>query len=118
MVFNKIRSLGVKVALDDFGTGYSSLNYLHQFPIDIIKIDRVFINQLERGNTQHKILDMIGMLARSLGHEVVAEGLEDTDHIAMVSEMGFAFGQGFYYSAPVTSKAATEMVQGDLPWSQ
>ena len=114
---NRIRALGVKVALDDFGTGYSSLNYLHQFPIDIIKIDRVFINQLERGNTQHKILDMIGMLAHSLGHEVVAEGLEDTDHIEMVSDMGFAFGQGFYYSPPVTCKAATEMVQGDLPWS-
>ncbi len=115
---NRIRALGVKVALDDFGTGYSSLNYLHQFPIDIIKIDRVFISQLERGNTQHKILDMIGRLAHSLGHEVVAEGLEDTDHIDMVSELGFAFAQGFYYSAPVTSSAATEMVRGELPWSK
>lgn len=113
---NKIRALGVKVALDDFGTGYSSLNYLHQFPIDIIKIDRIFINQLQRGNTQHKILDMIGMLARSLGHEVVAEGLEDTDHIDMVTEMGFAFAQGFYYSSPVPSFEASEMVRGKLPW--
>ena len=115
---NKIRALGVKVALDDFGTGYSSLNYLHQFPMDIIKIDRVFINQLERGNTQHKILDMIGMLARSLGHEVVAEGLEDIDHIDMVTEMGFAFAQGFYYSAPVSSFEASEMVRGKLPWAK
>lgn len=114
---NKIRGLGVKVALDDFGTGYSSLNYLHQFPIDIIKIDRAFINQLKRGNTQHKILEMIAMLARNLGHEVVAEGLEDTDHIDMVTEMGFAFAQGFYYSPPATNLAATEMVQGKLPWS-
>ncbi len=115
---DKIRDLGVKVALDDFGTGYSSLNYLHQFPIDIIKIDRVFINQLERGNTQHKILDMIGRLARSLGHEIVAEGLEDPVHIDMVTEMGFAFGQGFYYSAPVSSFQASDMVRGKLPWSQ
>lgn len=114
----KIRALGVKVALDDFGTGYSSLNYLHQFPMDIIKIDRVFINQLERGNPQHKILDMIGMLARSLGHEVVAEGLEDMDHIDMVTEMGFAFAQGFYYSAPVSSSDASEMVRGKLPWAK
>lgn len=114
---NKIRSLGVKVALDDFGTGYSSLNYLHQFPIDIIKIDRAFISQLERGNTQHKILDMIGRLAHSLGHEIVAEGLEDTDHINMVSEMGFAFAQGFYYSKPVNTTEASEMVRGNLPWS-
>lgn len=114
----KIRALGVKVALDDFGTGYSSLNYLHQFPMDIIKIDRVFINQLQRGNTQHKILDMIGRLARSLGHEVVAEGLEDTDHIDMVTEMGFAFAQGFYYSAPVSSYEASDMVRGKLPWTK
>lgn len=114
---NKIRALGVKVALDDFGTGYSSLNYLHQFPIDIIKIDRVFINQLAPGNTQHKILDMIGMLARSLGHEIVAEGLEDIEHINMVADMGFAFAQGFYYSAPVSSFEASEMVRGKLPWS-
>lgn len=112
----RIRKLGVKVALDDFGTGYSSLNYLHQFPIDIIKIDRSFINQLERGNTQFKILEMIAMLARNLGHEVVAEGLEDTDHIDMVAEMGFRFAQGYYYSMPLKSADAAELVRGHLPW--
>lgn len=114
---DRIRALGVKVALDDFGTGYSSLNYLHQFPIDIIKIDRAFINQLKRGNAQFKILEMIGMLAHNLGHEIVAEGLEDTDHIDMVTEMGFAFAQGFYYSRPVTTAEAAKMVHGDLPWA-
>lgn len=113
---DRIRALGVKVALDDFGTGYSSLNYLHQFPIDIIKIDRAFINQLKRGNAQFKILEMIGMLAKNLGHEIVAEGLEDTDHIDMVTEMGFAFAQGFYYSRPVTGIDAAKMVRGNLPW--
>lgn len=113
---DRIRAMGVKVALDDFGTGYSSLNYLHQFPIDIIKIDRAFINQLKRGNAQFKILEMIGMLAQNLGHEIVAEGLEDTDHIDMVTEMGFAFAQGFYYSRPVTTADAAQMVSGDLPW--
>lgn len=114
---DRIRALGVKVALDDFGTGYSSLNYLHQFPIDIIKIDRAFISQLKRGNTQFKILEMIGVLAKSLGHEVVAEGLEDTDHIDMVTEMGFAYAQGFYYSRPVAGVDAAKMVRGELPWA-
>ena len=114
---DRIRALGVKVALDDFGTGYSSLNYLHQFPIDIIKIDRAFINQLERGNAQFKILEMIGMLAKSLGHQIVAEGLEDTDHIDMVTEMGFAFAQGFYYSRPVAGVDAAKMVHGHRPWN-
>ncbi|MCK0069845.1 sensor domain-containing protein [Kordiimonas laminariae] len=113
----RIRKLGVKVALDDFGTGYSSLNYLHQFPIDIIKIDRSFINQLEQDNEIYKILKMISLLAESLGHEVVAEGIEDTQHIGMLQDMGFSFAQGFYYSKPVESSAATNMVTGELPWS-
>lgn len=112
----RIRSLGVKVALDDFGTGYSSLNYLHQFPIDIIKIDRSFINQLQQGNTQFMILEMIALLARNLGHDVVAEGLEDTHHIDMVKDMGFNFAQGYFYSHPVATEAATAFVQGTVPW--
>jgi len=112
----KIRKLGVKIALDDFGTGYSSLNYLHQFPIDIIKIDRSFINQLERGNQQFKILQMIGSLSSDLGHEVVAEGIEDTDHIEMLRDMGFSFAQGFYYSKPVPSEEASQYVSGNHPW--
>lgn len=113
---NRIRKLGVKVALDDFGTGYSSLNYLHQFPIDVIKIDRSFINQLERGNAPYKILQMIGMLASNLGHEVVAEGLEDLEHINMLRDLDFGYGQGFYFSKPVAGKDATEIVKGNLPW--
>lgn len=112
-----IRQLGVKIALDDFGTGYSCLNYLHQFPIDIIKIDRSFINQLEKDNEPYKILNMIGLLAKSLGHEIVAEGLEDMDHISMLEEMGFRYGQGFYYSKPVTSIDATGILEGNIPWS-
>ena len=112
----KIRKLGVKIALDDFGTGYSSLNYLHQFPIDIIKIDRSFINQLELGNEPYKILHMIGILAQSLGHEVIAEGLEDLEHIVMLRDMGFEFAQGYYYSKPVEATLASNYVAGEVPW--
>lgn len=114
---SRVRKLGVKVALDDFGTGYSSLNYLHQFPIDIIKIDRSFINQLEAGNAPFKILEMIGMLATNLGHEVVAEGLEDLEHITMLRDLNFSFGQGYYWSKPVDGDHASAMVNGTLPWA-
>lgn len=112
----QIRKLGVKVALDDFGTGYSSLNYLHQFPIDIIKIDRSFINQLEQGNQPYKILEMIGLLAQNLGHDVIAEGLEDLAHIEMLRDMGFKFAQGYYYSKPVEASKASDYVSGTIPW--
>ncbi|MBL4836819.1 MAG: GGDEF domain-containing protein [Kordiimonadaceae bacterium] len=112
----RIRNLGVKVALDDFGTGYSSLNYLHQFPIDIIKIDRSFINQLEIGNQPYKILEMIGVLSESLGHDLVVEGLEDLEQVIMLRDMGFPYAQGYFYSKPVNSAAATKIVLGPLPW--
>lgn len=117
-MLSRVRKLGVKVALDDFGTGYSSLNYLHQFPIDIIKIDRSFINQLQEGNAPFMILEMIGMLATNLGHEVVAEGLEDIAHINMLRDLKFSFGQGYYWSKPVAGDDASNMVRGTLPWTE
>lgn len=113
---SRIRKLGVKVALDDFGTGYSSLNYLHQFPIDIIKIDRTFINQLELDNEPYKILSMIRILAESLGHSLVAEGLEETEQIVMLRDMGFSYAQGYYYSKPVEGVEASKIVKGPAPW--
>ncbi|GHF27344.1 hypothetical protein GCM10017044_22990 [Kordiimonas sediminis] len=115
-VLTEIRKLGVKVALDDFGTGYSSLNYLHQFPIDIIKIDRSFIAQLRKGNELYKILTMISQLANSLGHEVVAEGIEDIEHQGMLRDMNFQFVQGFYYSKPLPAKDAGDLHSGNVPW--
>jgi Amt family ammonium transporter len=115
-VLTDIRKLGVKVALDDFGTGYSSLNYLHQFPIDIIKIDRSFIAQLREGNELYKILTMISQLARSLGHEIVAEGIEDVKHQKMLIDMNFDFVQGFYYSKPLPIKQAGPLHIGNPPW--
>lgn len=112
----KLREMGVKVALDDFGTGYSSLNYLHQFPIDIIKIDRSFINQLEQDNQPYKILNMIAMLADSLNYEIVAEGLEDLEHIEMLKTLQFHYGQGYYFSRPVPPAEASKVVGGDCSW--
>ena len=115
---SRLREIGVKIALDDFGTGYSSLNYLHQFPIDVIKIDRSFINQLEWDNDPYKILQMIGMLARNLGHDIVAEGLEDPEHIAMLRGMNFDYGQGYYYSPPLPADKITKMLSQTPDWKQ
>ncbi len=108
----QLRDLGVKIALDDFGTGYSSLNYLHQFPIDIIKIDRSFINQLEQDNQPYKILQMIAMLAEDLNHEIVAEGLEDLEHVNMLKGLKFQYGQGYYFSKPIPPAEAETMIKG------
>lgn len=113
----KIKRLGVKVALDDFGAGYSSLNYLHQFPIDIIKIDRTFIMQMKTGNQTSEILRMVAMLADKLGHEIVGEGLEELEQINMLKDLNFDSGQGFYYSRPIPYKEATKLLTEPLPWN-
>lgn len=115
-MLEKIRELDVQVALDDFGTGYSSLNYLHQFPLDIIKIDRSFIAKMEVDNEQYEILKMIAMLAKSLKLDIVCEGLEDQVHIDMLVALGYSVGQGFYFSKAVPAKEAEAMLAGNLPW--
>ncbi len=115
-MLEKIRELNVQVALDDFGTGYSSLNYLHQFPLDIIKIDRSFIAKMEVDNEQYEILKMIAMLAKSLKLDIVCEGLEDQAHIDMLVGLGYSVGQGFYFSKAVTAQEAESMLAGNLPW--
>lgn len=116
-MLQKIRELGVEVALDDFGTGYSSLNYLHQFPLDIIKIDRSFIAKMDSQNEIYEILKMIAMLAKKLDLDIVCEGLEDQIHIDMLVELGYTVGQGFFFSKAVTASEAEIMLSGKIPWS-
>ncbi len=79
-VLNAIKEIGVKLDLDDFGTGYSSLSCLHQFPLDVLKIDRSFVANIERGRDFAALIDAVASLARNLGISVVAEGIETPAH--------------------------------------
>jgi len=96
----QLKTLGVRIAIDDFGTGYSSLSYLHRFPIDILKIDRSFVEQL--GNTEEGagLARSIITLGETLGLEVVAEGIELEQQQRELIELGCVAGQGYYYSKP------------------
>jgi diguanylate cyclase (GGDEF)-like protein len=101
-LFAELRALGVSLALDDFGTGYSSLSYLHQFPLQVLKIDRSFVeavDQEEPGNAL-AVLRAICALGASLGMEVVAEGIESPAQLARVRELGCRYGQGFLLGLP------------------
>ena len=98
----RLRTAGVGAALDDFGTGYSSLSYLHKFPLRMLKIDRAFVAELGQGaqNTSFTVVAAVVALARALGMEVVAEGIETQEqHSALVS-MGCEFGQGYLLGRP------------------
>ncbi|MFC3538030.1 putative bifunctional diguanylate cyclase/phosphodiesterase [Couchioplanes caeruleus subsp. azureus] len=97
----ELRALGVRVAIDDFGTGYSSLSYLRQIPVDVLKIDKSFIDDIIDSEQQRALVDAIVTLARNLHLAVVAEGIEDAEQRAVLAGMGCPYGQGYLFSRPV-----------------
>jgi diguanylate cyclase (GGDEF)-like protein len=105
-----LRQIGLRVSLDDFGTGYSSLNYLHQFPVDLLKIDRSFVHELQGNRSKEKIIRAIIDLAQSLGMRTVAEGIEEAEQLAYLRGMCCHYGQGNYFSKPLNATAATALL--------
>ena len=100
-VLQQLRSIGVRVAVDDFGTGYSSLGYLHELPIDLIKIDRSFVDRLSLGADEAVVANAIIRLGHSLGLEVIAEGIEQIGQADDLIAMDCRLGQGYYYAHPM-----------------
>lgn len=107
---HKLRGLGVKIDMDDFGTGYSSLSCLHEFPIDVLKIDRSFIANIERVRDYAALLQAVLTLADNLGMQVVSEGIEDAEQLATLQALGCQFGQGYFFSRPVPAAEAEEFI--------
>jgi diguanylate cyclase (GGDEF)-like protein len=104
LVLGDLKELGVTLALDDFGTGYSSLSYLKRFPVDIIKIDRTFIADLELGSASYTIVDAVVRLAHGLGMTVVAEGVETAEQLDRISAIGCDKCQGYYFARPTPAE--------------
>jgi diguanylate cyclase (GGDEF)-like protein len=109
-VLHALRALGVRIALDDFGTGYSSLSYLQSFPFDKIKIDRSFIEQLLTRSGASAIVRAITDLARALGMETTAEGVEDSEQLAELRRHGCGSVQGYLFSRPLDAEAAKALL--------
>ncbi len=107
---SRLKEMGIQLHMDDFGTGYSSLSYLHRFPVDALKIDRYFIGRITSRGENLEIVRTIVQLARSLGIETVAEGLETEVQLARLRELGCELGQGFLISEPLDEDAATALV--------
>ena len=102
-----LRSLGVSIALDDFGTGYSSLSYLSSLPINTLKIDKSFVQASHQGSNLKIIKSIVG-LAKSLGIELMVEGVEELHHLRTMERLGCNFVQGYYFSRPLTPKQCIE----------
>lgn len=107
---DQLKDIGVRVALDDFGTGYSSLSYLRRFPIDVIKLDKSFTQEIPQDGRGRRLLESVGRLAADLGATPEAEGIETETQAKWLQTMGWPLGQGFYFSRPVDSDSATKML--------
>jgi diguanylate cyclase (GGDEF)-like protein/PAS domain S-box-containing protein len=115
-MLSQLRELGIELCIDDFGTGYSSLSYLHKFPIHTLKIDRSFVSRIGPAGENLEIVRAIVMLARSLGMEVVAEGVETPVQLAQLRDLGCEYGQGYFFSRPLDSEAATALLSRSPKW--
>jgi diguanylate cyclase (GGDEF)-like protein/PAS domain S-box-containing protein len=103
-----LREAGIRVAIDDFGTGYSSLSYLHKVPMDIVKLDKSFVDTISTSGQQLDLVGGIVQLAHTLGLQVVAEGIETPTDRALLLRTGCEFGQGYLFARPMTQHDAGE----------
>ena len=111
---HQLRAKGVTIAIDDFGTGFSSLGYLTSLPLDIVKLDRAFIRDINLDPQRIKLLRGITSMSRDLGLRIVIEGVETLDQLQLINDNHFAdLIQGYVFSPPVNLEAATEMLQAD-----
>jgi EAL domain-containing protein (putative c-di-GMP-specific phosphodiesterase class I) len=111
-VLEALKELGVRLAIDDFGTGYSSLNYLQRFPIDILKIDKSFVDGLGGSNVEESaVARTIVALAKTLRLETVAEGVERSEHVRELQSLQCDIAQGFFFARPLDARSLEALMQ-------
>jgi EAL domain-containing protein (putative c-di-GMP-specific phosphodiesterase class I) len=113
-ILRQLKQLGIRLAIDDFGTGYSSLSYLHRFPVDILKIDRSFVERLTRTSDNAELARTVVRLGQSLQLQTVAEGVEDSTQFLALRRMGCDIGQGFYFGRPMESEDLERLLGDEL----
>jgi EAL domain-containing protein (putative c-di-GMP-specific phosphodiesterase class I) len=110
-----LRELGVRIAIDDFGTGYSSLNYILQLPIDVLKIDKRFIDSVDGDGRESRLAAAIIGLARELDLRCIAEGVERASQQERLAELGCDYAQGFLLGRPMSADALRELLRATVP---
>ncbi len=106
-----LKDMGVQISIDDFGTGYASLRYLRELPIDMIKIDRSFINHIVDNPNDYSLVKTIMSMAENLNIKVIAEGVETVEQLRLLKQLGCLYYQGYLFSKPVSKEAFIAMVQ-------
>jgi PAS domain S-box-containing protein len=109
--FSQLKDLGVRLSIDDFGTGHSSLSRLRSFPVDVLKIDRSFVRNIEHDPESREIVHLIVTLAHHLNLKVIAEGIETPGQCSHLKQFGCEYGQGYLYSPPVDQEALQALLE-------
>jgi sensor c-di-GMP phosphodiesterase-like protein len=108
---DRLAQLGVQISLDDFGTGYASVSFLENFSVDVLKLDRAFVNDAEKTPKRRVLAEAIINMAKALELEVVAEGIETQAQSDWLQAAGCEYGQGYLYSKPLTPEKLLEQLQ-------
>jgi len=114
-MLKEMKALGVQLGIDDFGTGYSSLSYLSRFPIDTLKADSSFVSRIGEDKENLEIVRTIITLAHNLKMDVIAEGVETAEQLSQLRDLGCEYGQGYYFSRPVSAEEANHLIADLLP---
>ncbi|WP_099076464.1 sensor domain-containing protein [Nostoc linckia] len=115
-VLYQLREMGIQLSIDDFGTGYSSLSRLYNFPISLLKIDRSFISSINTSSRDLEIIEILVTLAHKLCVDVLAEGIETKEQLALLRKVNCEYGQGHFFSVPLNSSAAEALIKANPQW--
>jgi diguanylate cyclase (GGDEF)-like protein len=113
-VLSSLKTLGVRIALDDFGTGFSSLSHLGALPVDVVKIDRSFVQAMPSGPNDASVAEAVLQIARTFGLSPVAEGVEDAEQAARLRELECAHAQGYHFAKPMPATELTALLDREL----
>jgi diguanylate cyclase (GGDEF)-like protein/PAS domain S-box-containing protein len=109
-VLFQLKELGIQIGIDDFGTGHSSLSRLRRFPVDVIKIDRSFVHNMDNDHINRDIVHLILTLAQNLNLKVIAEGIESPAHVMQLKQLNCKLGQGYFFSPPLEADKAEQLL--------
>ena len=110
ILLEHLKKRGIEISIDDFGTGYSSLSYLHRLPVDNLKVDRSFVNQMSEGRRNHQIVETIVALSQHLELDAIAEGIETPQQLERLQQLGYKFGQGYLFSEALSQEAVEALL--------
>ncbi|WP_416675698.1 putative bifunctional diguanylate cyclase/phosphodiesterase [Egbenema bharatensis] len=115
-LLRQLQEREIQISIDDFGTGYSSLNYLHRLPVDYLKVDRSFVQQIQEDTRKHQIVETIAALSQQLELDAIAEGIETPQQLERLRALGYQLGQGYLFSQAL-SREAVEMGLKHREWA-